>query len=241
MQTIFDKIPPLSKIENCEDVITISCPPGMDILKKAIFRFHEKFIFLTFDMDDVKTTFTMEKKINFQEKVVVNGVPKYLNILEKTFSFSDRQWENIELKYLFNFIKGFTCAKDKLFIHPRGNYYVLVGEDKVERYIYVPDEYPCFIKEFNEHLEKHKADLMMNKFDKWYTWYDSSGIEEFEKHYNTDFILYDTKTKKAFIKTLIHFSNRYICLIPLYKDIDLKKVVQNINNSNGINLKTIVY
>lgn len=243
MQTIFDKIPPLSKIEKCHDEITISCAPGMDVLKKAILKFHEKFYFKTFVMDDEKTIFTIRNKEILQPtntKVIVNDIPKHLNIYEKNISFSDYPLGGIELKHLFTFIKGFVCSKDKYFIHPRGNYYVLIDENTVERYIYLP-EYPSYIKELNQYVEKYKADLMMNKFEKWYTWYDCSGIQEFEKYYSTDFILYDTKTKKCFIKTRVHFSNRFICLIPKFKHIDLKKVVEIINNSGSTNLKTIIY
>ena len=245
MKTIFDKIPPLSKVEKCKELITISCEPGMDVVKKAILKFQEHFIFKTFVMNDEKTTFTMIKKIDSfskQVQVILNDVPKYLNIYEKSVSFSEHPHEGVELKHLFKFIKGFVCSKDKYFIHPRGNYYVLVDETKVERYIYLP-EYPCCIKEFNEHVEKYKDDLMMNKIENWFTWYDCSDIKEFEKNYNSDFILYDTKTKKAFIKSSVHFSNRFICLIPLHINIDLKKVVERINNSEptSTQLKTITY
>ena len=163
MESHFDKVPSLSKLEKCYGLITIKCPPGMDTLKKTILKFKDLYIFYSFIMDEVHTLITMRSGRYQSHNILLNGKEMYLNIIDKEISLSEEPYQGITLKKLFHFYKGFTCPKDRYFIHPQGNYYVLEDDDEIERYIYT-EEYPIskYFNNFNIHLEKYKADLMMN-------------------------------------------------------------------------------
>jgi hypothetical protein len=241
MPTTFDKPPPLSKLAKCNSYIVIHCPPGMDNLKKYILKYRPEYSIESVEMDDEKSSMTIIRSY-FQDDVIeINGVKKFFNIVGKQVCLGDTRYEGMMLKDLFHFYKGFICPKDKYFKCDFGNYYILNDKDEIERYLYIPkNDYPCCIKKFNEHVEKYKADLMMNKMEDWYTWFDIGKMHEFEKHISTDFIIYNTKKKNAFIKHKVHFPKHMTGLVPKIKGIDLKYIVSLINNSNDSNIKNIV-
>jgi hypothetical protein len=241
--TTFDKLPNLSKLAICFGDVIINCSPDVEILRKAILRYHESHVFKSIDMTDEILKIIMRRKNSnddYTYTLDVNGEKKFLNVWDKEYSFTDEKHSGVPFNNLFHIFKGFVSPKDRLFIHPKGNYYVVENEDKIERYIYLPEgDYPCCIPEFNEHVEKYKADLMMNNFHKWYTWSNASKIDEFEKHFGKEFILYDTRSKKSFIKKSVHFSDKIVCLIPRDDTINLKKYVAFLNETKPKNINNI--
>jgi len=145
-------------------IILVICPPGMDNLKKYILKYRPEYSIESVEMDDEKSSITIIRSY-FQDDVIeINGVKKFFNIVGKQVCLGDTRYEGMMLKDLFDFYKGFICPKDKYFKCDFGNYYILNDKYEIERYLYIPKgDYPCCIKKFNEHVEKHKADLMMNK------------------------------------------------------------------------------
>jgi len=244
----FDKLvlkkPTLSKIETylCKlllhGTLEVTCPPDFKKLVKPILKLHRDGCFTHFDMNEERIIFTFQKNKSQTEKVLVNDEEMYLNIFDDKVSLTKNSFEGFKIKDLFHIYKGFVCSKDKLFKHEKGNYYVITAPDKIERYIFTP-EYPCCIPYFNEHLEKHKADLMMIKFENWNSWYDIKDMYTFEKTFNRKFILYDTKTKKTQIKKSVHFSDRFIGLVPKSEKINLEEICQKIEESHENNIKNI--
>jgi hypothetical protein len=216
----FDKLigkPPLSKVEryisrlNTNGVFIFECPPDLDKLEKVILKLHPLGAFTEFEMDMEKIICTFKKNETQNTTVLVNGSETYLNITDTCATLTDTP----RVDDLFYVYENLEPSCKEVFQHPKGNYYVLTNiNGDTERYIFLP-EYPSKIcVELDKHLEKHKADLMMYRYENWHRWDPYDKVLEFEQHYGKECIYIDKATDTRCVRQCMHFTNNLICLVP---------------------------
>lgn len=220
----FDKLvgkPPLSKVERYISRLTwdgefiFECPPDLDKLEKVILKLNRFGAFTEFEMDMEKIVCTFKRRGIQNHKVLVNGSETYLNITDTRATLTDRPYSGFRVDELFYVYENLEPSCKEVFLHPKGNYYLLKNKNgDTDRYIFLPD-YPSKIcVELDKHLEKHKADLMMHRYENWHRWDTYDKVLEFEQHYGKECIYIDKATDKTFVRSCIHFTNDFICLVP---------------------------
>ena len=183
-------------------------------------------------------------------------------ILEKTTLYNDKKMtinnsdglitfrtydinevSNIHLiKDYFDIYVGIVSGKEEVFKNNKlGNIEVLNGLDKLEKYIFI-DKFPCENEEINNHMLKHKKELIGRKIRKfndnnWFEWGALRNISVVNKHTGSDCIYISNLTRKdnvAFLGKISYFGGSLLMLKPKIKyDLDfMNRTVLYLNSDN---------
>lgn len=201
-----------------------------------IYHPHKENLFEEANIDVL--IFRYCKNKNLEKKVLYNGI--LLNIINSNglITFSDKCYLNDKLiSNYFDIYVGMVSGKDEVYKNnDLGNIYILNGEKKKNKYIYIK-EYPCDDKEINEYLLKNKDKLINRKIKKfndknWFEWGAPRNISIMEKYKNGNCIYIYNLTRKekvAFRGKIEYFGGNLLMMKPKI-DINLDDVEKYLNS-----------
>lgn len=122
---------------------------------------------------------------------------------------------------IFNVAVGMVSGKDAVYKNDIGNITVLVGNGKLNKYIFI-DKYPSGDEIINNHLTNHKQDLLSRKIKKfndtnWFEWGAPRNIKTIKQNIGRDCIYIYCMTRQttiAFIDKVQYFGGNLLILIP---------------------------
>jgi len=141
-------------------------------------------------------------------------------------------------KDCFDMYVGLVTGKEEVYKNEAlGNIELLNGENKIDKYIYI-ENYPCENEKINEHLLKHKLELIerkIRKFDEnnWFQWGAPRNIRAMSENAGKECIYVYNLTRKndiCFLGKVQYFGGGLIMLIPK-KKIDLSKIASYMNSN----------
>jgi len=145
--------------------------------------------------------------------------------------------EKFNFKDYFNIYVGIVSGKDKIYKNNKiGNINVLVGNNNIEKFIYIK-EFPSNNKEINKFLLENKKELLERKIKKfneknWFEWGAPRNIKTIENNLEKDCIyIYNLSRKEniAFKGKVNYFSGNLIMLLPK-KNINLDNIINYLNS-----------
>jgi len=158
-----------------------------------------------------------------------------------TFSKNKKSKDNYKsLDELFNIYVGIVNGREKIYKNNElGNIQVLNKENLREKYIYIK-KYPDENEKINKYLQLHKTELInrkIKKFDEnnWFEWGALRNITTIEKKIGIDclFVKNLTREKKICFKGKVeYFGGGLIILIPKQENLDLDKIMKEINKES---------
>jgi adenine-specific DNA-methyltransferase len=173
-------------------------------------------------------------------RVLYNGTLKYLNNTNGTITFSileQRDFECIADK--FSAFVGLVSGKESVFKNDDyGNIDVLVGKNKICKYIYL-SEYPTDNQQLNEYMYEHKDLLMSRRIRKfneinWHEWGAPRNISVMNKYYGKPCIYVYNLTRNdriAFLGKVQYFGGNLIMLLPKKRSYKLIPYINYLNSS----------
>lgn len=180
------------------------------------------------------------KSIKVDYKIKYNDEDLYVTESGGLITFS----KNIKKGYkkledLFNIHVGIVNGREKIYKTSIGNIHVLNNENIREKYIYIK-EFPDTDQEINDHLLKHKQELINRRIKKfneknWFEWGALRNISQIEENIGKEclFVRNRTRDKKICFKGNVeYFGGSLIILIPKRKNLDLWKIMEEINRES---------
>jgi adenine-specific DNA-methyltransferase len=174
----------------------------------------------------------LKKHILYNDKLL------YITNSNGLITFSEEQVENlIMFKDYFDIYVGIVSGKETVYKHNElGNISVLNGYNNVQKYIYV-DNYPTENHQVNEHLLKHKNELIerrIQKFDEtnWFKWGATRNIKIVNKNIGKDCIYIYNLTRSntvAFLGKVNYFGGNLMMLLPK-KNTNLNNILTYLNS-----------
>lgn len=171
----------------------------------------------------------------------VNGEEKQWSITNGIVTIHDKEVQGELVSELFTVSVGLVSGRDEIYKVSFGNLQVLNDKDKFDTYIYA-EAYPTGNKEIDEHLQKHKAELLERKIRKfqeknWFEWGAPRNKKLMELQKGKPCIYVRTMTRKkdvAFLGTVTYFGGTLLCLIPKesVSNSHLEKIVEYLNSSD---------
>lgn len=174
------------------------------------------------------------------EKIsLYNDETKYLIESCGLITFSDVKINMDEkLSDYFDISVGMVCGRESVYRNEEiGNQKLLTNKNEHTKYIYI-DKYPCNDKKINEHLLKHKEDLINRRIkkydeDNWFEWGAPRNIKKMEK-YKGDKCIYILPLSRekniAFIGEVDYFGG--LIMMRPTKECNLQKVVDHLNSES---------
>ena len=201
-----------------------------------IFHPHNEKMFENASIDVI--IFRYCKNNSLEKKVYYNDKLMYLTNSNGLITFStEENNNNYYFKDYFDIYVGLVTGKEEVYKNKElGNIEVLNGENKVEKYIFI-EKYPCENEKINNHLLKHKDELInrgIRKFNEknWFEWGAPRNMKNIANNLGKDCIyIYNLtrKTEVAFIGKVQYFGGGLLILIPT-KKCNLNKIVDFINS-----------
>ena len=140
----------------------------------------------------------------------------------------------------FHIFVGMATGKEKVYKHAElGNFDLLVAENKIEKYIFVNNEFPIPQRpDINAHLTEHKDSLLSRKIRKfnesnWFQWGAPRNYAQITNLLGRRCIYIYTLTRKeivAFQSTVQYFGGNLILLVPKNDTIILENTVAYLNS-----------
>lgn len=172
------------------------------------------------------------------KRVLYNDKPLYVTNSDGLITFTEEENENnMTFNDYFNIFVGVVSGKESVYKNEElGTMTVLNGENKVDKYICI-SQFPCTVPAINEHLLKHKDELISRKIRKfnetnWYEWGAMRNVSGILQHVGKDCIyLYNLtrSSKVAFIDNVQYFGGSLIMLVPK-RECDLSRIVSYLNS-----------
>jgi len=179
------------------------------------------------------------KDYSSDKVTLYNNKTKYLIESCGLITFSNDKINMTEkLSDYFDISVGMVCGRESVYRNEEiGNLKLLSNKDSYTTYIYI-DKFPCEDDKINEHLLKHKKDLInrrIKKYDEnnWFEWGAPRNVKKMEKYKGGKciYILPLTREKNiAFIGEVDYFSG--LIMMRLTKECDLQKVVDHLNSES---------
>jgi adenine-specific DNA-methyltransferase len=137
----------------------------------------------------------------------------------------------------FQVYVGIVSGRDEIYRSPLGNIEVLTDKDRVDRFIYTT-EFPSNHPEIDEHLLKHKDELLERRIKKfsesnWFEWGAPRNISSIRKYWAHPCIYIRNITRQkevAFIGKVQYFGGSLLCLVPKTADAALDQIVEYLNS-----------
>ena len=179
-------------------------------------------------------------KDNSKEKITYyNNETKYLIQSSGIITFSDVKINmDKKLSDYFDLSVGLVSGREIVYRNEElGNLNLLSGKDSYTKYIYI-DKFPCEDEKINEHLLKHKDNLIKRRIrqfneDNWFEWGAPRNIKKMETYKGQKCIYIYPVTRNiniAFIGEVDYFGG-FIMMRPI-KDCNLQKVVDYLNSES---------
>lgn len=201
-----------------------------------IFHPHNEKLFENATIDII--IFRYYRNNNVKKEVLYNDKLLYIINNNGLIIFDDMLNTNtILFKDYFNIYVGIVSGKDDVYKNKEfGNIDILVGKNKLEKYILI-EEYPCNNQHINEYLLSHKSKLIERKIRKfnesnWFEWGALRNILTIQKNLDKECIYLHNLTRKsdiAFVDKVNYFSSNLIILIPKEK-CNLNNIVSYLNS-----------
>lgn len=167
--------------------------------------------------------------------VNLNGKPVYYNVNKGIVTFSDTEVptgptgavaeaaasSSSSFDSRFHVYVGIVSGRDEIYRSPLGNIEVLTDKDRIDRFIYTT-EFPSNHPEIDEHLLKHKDELLERRIKKfsesnWFEWGAPRNISSIRKYWGHPCIYIRNITRRkevAFIGKVQYFGGSLLCLVP---------------------------
>lgn len=165
--------------------------------------------------------------------VNLNGKSVYCNVNKGIVTFSDTEVptgavaeaasasSSSSFDSRFHVYVGIVSGRDEIYRSPLGNIEVLTDKDRVDRFIYTT-EFPSNHPEIDEHLLKHKDELLERRIKKfsesnWFEWGAPRNISSIRKYWAHPCIYIRNITRQkevAFIGNVQYFGGSLLCLVP---------------------------
>jgi adenine-specific DNA-methyltransferase len=163
--------------------------------------------------------------------VNLNGKSVYCNVNKGIVTFSDTEVptgavassssSSSSFDSRFHVYVGIVSGRDEIYRSPLGNIEVLTDKDRVDRFIYTT-EFPSNRPEIDEHLLKHKDELLERRIKKfsesnWFEWGAPRNISSIRKYWAHPCIYIRNITRQkevAFIGNVQYFGGSLLCLVP---------------------------
>ena len=163
--------------------------------------------------------------------VNLNGKSVYCNVNKGIVTFSDTEVPtgavavaeaaSSSFDSRFHVYVGIVSGRDEIYRSPLGNIEVLTDKDRVDRFIYTT-EFPSNYPEIDEHLLKHKDELLERRIKKfsesnWFEWGAPRNISSIRKYWAHPCIYIRNITRQkevAFIRNVQYFGGSLLCLVP---------------------------
>jgi adenine-specific DNA-methyltransferase len=168
-----------------------------------------------------------------------NNKTKYLIESSGLITFSDVKInKDKKISDYFDISVGMVCGRESVYRNKEiGNLKILSNKDSYTTYIYI-NKFPCDNDKINEHLLKHKDDLINRRIKKfnennWFEWGAPRNVKKMEKYKGDKciYVLPLTREKNvAFIGEVDYFGG--LIMMRPTKDCDLKKVVDYLNSDS---------
>jgi adenine-specific DNA-methyltransferase len=163
-------------------------------------------------------------KNNSLEKVVMyNDKLLYITNNNGLITFSeDKKGNSLSFGDCFHIYVGFVSGNEEVYKNEElGSMPLLNGKNKVEKYICITS-FPCNNQATNEHLLKHKEELITRKIRKfnennWFEWGAMRNVSSILQHIDKDCIYISNLTRNptvAFIDKVQYFGGSLIMLVP---------------------------
>ena len=201
-----------------------------------IFHPHNEKLFENATIDVI--VFRYCKNANIDKLCVYNDNPLYVTNSDGLITFGKKEnIHNAMFKDYFDIYVGIVSGKDEVYKNEEfGNIEVLNGEGNCEKYIYI-EEYPCTNARINEHLLKHKNELInrgIRNFNdnNWFKWGAPRNIKTIDKIIGKGCIYIYTMTRKSnvsFLGNITYFGGSLLMLTPK-KKCDLTGINSYINS-----------
>jgi adenine-specific DNA-methyltransferase len=162
-------------------------------------------------------------KNNSLEKVVMyNDKLLYITNNNGLITFSeDKKGNSLSFGDCFHIYVGFVSGNEEVYKNEElGSMPLLNGKNKVEKYICITS-FPCNNQATNEHLLKHKEELITRKIRKfnennWFEWGAMRNVSSILQHIDKDCIYISNLTRNptvAFIDKVQYFGGSLIMLV----------------------------
>jgi adenine-specific DNA-methyltransferase len=179
------------------------------------------------------------KNITLEKIVMYNNKLLYITNNNGLITFSENEKENgVSFSDYFHIYVGIVSGKDDVFKNTElGTLDVLNGNNKVEKYICI-STFPCSVPAINDHLLKHKKELISRKIKKfnennWYQWGAMRNVSAILQNVGKECIYISNLTRNtniAFIDKVQYFGGSLIMLLPK-KSCDLSRIVTYLNSN----------
>ena len=202
-----------------------------------IFHPHNEKMFDNASIDVI--VFRYCKNSLIEKKVLYNDKLLYITNSNGLITFGEEENNNsVVFQDYFDIYVGLVSGKEDVYKNEElGNFEVLNGEDKVEKYIYI-EKYPCENEKINKYLLQHKKELIergIRKFNEnnWFEWGAPRNITTITTNLGKDCIYISNLTRKSnvsFLGKVNYFGGALIMLKPK-KKCNLNNIVSYINSS----------
>lgn len=179
------------------------------------------------------------KDTSLEKITEYNDKTKYLIESSGLITFSDVKInKDQKLSDYFDISVGMVCGRESVYRNSEiGNLDILSNKDCYTKYIYI-DKFPCDNDKINEHLVKHKDDLINRRIKKfnetnWFEWGAPRNVKKMEMYKGDEciYVLPLTREKNiAFIGKVDYFGG--LIMMRPTKKCDLKKVVDHLNSES---------
>ena len=172
-----------------------------------------------------------------------NGVAKAWRFSDGIITFhsltASASASTVTIGSLFDVFVGFVSGRNEIFCNENGKLDLLCDKDSVKKFIYI-DKFPSGVLAIDNHLEKHKKELMgrqIRKFndDNWFTWGAIRNKAAIEERMGKDCIYVRTMTRQAevaFAGKVQFFGGSLLCLVPKVDGLDLAPILKVLNSAD---------
>ena len=202
-----------------------------------IFHNNNEKMFVNASIDVI--VFRYCKNSLIEKKVLYNNKLLYITNSNGLITFGEEENNNSAIfQDYFDIYVGLVSGKEEVYKNEElGNIEVLNGEDTVNKYIYI-DNYPSDNMNINNHLFKHKKELIergIRKFNEtnWFEWGAPRNITTINANLGKECIyIYNLtrKTNVGFVGKVQYFGGGLIMLKPK-KSCNLNNIVSYINSN----------
>ena len=170
------------------------------------------------------------------KKTNVNGREMFCNVNNGIITFSETIVDGVSIETMFDVYVGIVSGKDKVYQSPIGNIDLLTDKDKTERFIF-PETFPTNNKEIDDHLQKHKQDLLARRIKSfneknWYEWGAPRNLTSIRSFWGKPCIYMRNITRHkevAFRGTVQYFGGSLLCLVPK-TNVNIDEIITHLNS-----------
>lgn len=221
-----------------------------------VFHPHNEKLFENANVDVILFRYEKRKNLPTYEVAFVdtlyNDIPKRIRETHGLITFHEKVTPTLIsssvpsildpplFRTFFHIFVGMATGKEKVYKHTElGNFDLLVAENKIEKYIFVENEFPIPQRpDINAHLTEHKDSLISRKIRKfnesnWFQWGAPRNYAQITNLLGRPCIYIYTLTRKeivAFQSTVQYFGGNLILLVPKNDTIILANIVAYLNS-----------